>query len=130
MTTVGDGRVRSDAIDVCALEDVRSAGVLEVAIGRRRVALTYVDGDVQAFHGGCPHRGGPLGRGRIACVVGADSPRLRTVDSDRRVLMCPWHGWEFSLPDGQAIADPAVRLTSYPVEVRDGRVLVNLRSSR
>ena len=42
------------------------------------------------------------------------------------ILACPWHGWEFDLLTGQALADPRDRLRLYPVTVEDGTVFVLL----
>jgi nitrite reductase/ring-hydroxylating ferredoxin subunit len=73
----------------------------------------------------CPHRGGPIGRGRLACRVLSEGPGAPCVDEEQ-VLLCPWHGWEFSLRDGRALADPKVQLRAFPAEVRDGRVMARL----
>jgi nitrite reductase/ring-hydroxylating ferredoxin subunit len=42
------------------------------------------------------------------------------------ILACPWHGWEFDLLTGRALADPRVRLRLYPVTVRDDTIYVTL----
>ncbi|MDX6546104.1 MAG: Rieske-like [2Fe-2S] domain, partial [Gaiellales bacterium] len=36
----------------------------------------------------------------------------------------PWHGWEFDLESGVCPDDGRMRVAVYPVQVRDGRVLV------
>jgi nitrite reductase/ring-hydroxylating ferredoxin subunit len=50
-------------------------------------------------------------------------------DSDRLVLSCPWHGWEFDVETGRAIWDESYRAKTYATTVRDGRVLVEIGGS-
>jgi nitrite reductase/ring-hydroxylating ferredoxin subunit len=57
----------------------------------------------------------------------ADSPFAPSLDEEDEVLICPWHGWEFSLRDGTAFVDPNVNLRAFPTEVRDGRIMAQLR---
>jgi nitrite reductase/ring-hydroxylating ferredoxin subunit len=42
----------------------------------------------------------------------------------RRVLHCPWHGWEFDLDSGVSPDDARMRAAVYSAHVLDGRVLV------
>jgi nitrite reductase (NADH) small subunit/3-phenylpropionate/trans-cinnamate dioxygenase ferredoxin subunit len=58
----------------------------------------------------CPHRGAPLSDGFV---------------SDGYVT-CPWHQWQFQLKDGTCRNIPGARVTSYPVEVREGVLFVNV----
>lgn len=59
----------------------------------------------------CPHAGLPLGEG----------------DLDGKVLTCPFHGYAFNVETGQNIdmADD-LPLTTFPVKVEAGRVLVEV----
>lgn len=42
------------------------------------------------------------------------------------IVRCAWHGWEFDIGSGQALADPTVRARSYPVTVEDGALVMTL----
>ena len=42
------------------------------------------------------------------------------------MIACPWHGIESHVPTGQCLAFPEIRLRTYPVEVRDGEVVVRV----
>lgn len=59
----------------------------------------------------CPHRGGDLAKGELE---GED-------------VICPVHGWAFSLLDGASPADPKCRLPVYDAREVGGRVLVRAR---
>jgi nitrite reductase/ring-hydroxylating ferredoxin subunit/multimeric flavodoxin WrbA len=85
--------------------------VQEVALERTRLAITWKDGRFGAISGVCNHVGGPLGQG--------------TLQGD--YVVCPWHGWKFHCKTG--FGEPGFeedRVPGYQVEVRDGRLRVNL----
>jgi nitrite reductase/ring-hydroxylating ferredoxin subunit len=41
-------------------------------------------------------------------------------------LTCPDHGFQFHLATGECLTSPQTPLQSYPVDVREGQVFVNL----
>jgi nitrite reductase/ring-hydroxylating ferredoxin subunit len=59
----------------------------------------------------CPHRGGDLAAGEL----------------EGEHVICPVHGWAFSLLDGTSPADPRCRLPLYDAREAGGRVLVRAR---
>ncbi len=90
-------------------------------LGERYVA--YVDR--------CPHQAGPV------CSRGTLHPHLTaelTVDGRVReyfrdgeqVLACPWHGWEYDLATGRALADSTPALRPAPVELDGADLVVRL----
>ena len=91
----------------------------QVPVGQSR-CLDFEDNQVGLFHRKdglfaidniCPHRGAPLHDGML---------------SDNEVS-CPWHQWRFQLSDGVCLNIPKVRVASYPVEVRDGAIWIDLQ---
>lgn len=110
-------------IDVCAVDALVDGGVTAVTVAGRRAVALRVRERVYLVNGLCPHRGGPLAAGKLTYRTGG-CPGEISVQRNSPAIACPWHGWEFSLVDGRAVADPRVRVRVYDVEVRDGRVLV------
>jgi nitrite reductase/ring-hydroxylating ferredoxin subunit/multimeric flavodoxin WrbA len=95
--------------DVGPIERFAQADVTEVLIGRTKIAITHTNGEFGAISGTCNHAGGPLGRGRL----------------DGDYVVCPWHNWKFHRATGAG--EPGYEddcVPSYPVQVRDGRLLV------
>jgi nitrite reductase/ring-hydroxylating ferredoxin subunit/multimeric flavodoxin WrbA len=54
-------------------------------VGGSRVAIFHYDGAFRAIADACNHKGGPLSEGR----------------GNGEYVMCPWHGWEYSVVTGQ-----------------------------
>ncbi len=111
-----DEQKASDGAD--AWHDVGSAGELatlplqEVTAGGVRIALVHIDGKFSALSGTCAHAGGPLGRGSL----------------DDGHVTCPWHGWTYDARTGKETGDKGA-VGVHPVEIRDGRVLVNSKAA-
>lgn len=76
-----------------------------------RVALTKINGKICAFENTCTHDGGSLDGGRM----------------EGKEIICPRHGARFDMETGEATRMPATEsIEVYPVEVKDGQVMVNL----
>jgi nitrite reductase (NADH) small subunit len=81
-----------------------------VPVKDAQVGLFRTGDGLFAIDNFCPHRGAPLHDGFVTDGV----------------VTCPWHQWQFQLADGICKNIPKVRVTTYPVEVRDGAIWVNL----
>ena len=106
---------REAPTDVCGADEVVSSVILCRRVPGGRIALTRLPGgDIVAFDAKCPHLQGPLWAGR-----------LRGTE-----VICPWHGFRFDLRTGKPPGmDSIMTLPLYAVEVRDGRVFVDLRET-
>lgn len=95
---------------VAALDEIPSGKMLQCTVAGREIVLCHHRGAFHAFQGECPHQGGPLGQGNLVdgCIV------------------CPWHGWEFSVKKGALDYNPAIALRRYPALVRDGALWVDI----
>ena len=56
-----------------------------------RIALFHVEGAFSAIDNTCPHRGGPLGEGKLT----------------GEIVTCPWHGARFNVRTGAVMGPPA-----------------------
>jgi NAD(P)H-dependent nitrite reductase small subunit len=79
-----------------------------VTVDGRAVAIFRCRGALYAIDDVCPHRGGPLGEG----------------DLEGDAVVCPLHGWSFSLSSGEMVGMPNIRVATFEVEERDGNVFV------
>jgi nitrite reductase (NADH) small subunit len=105
-----------------AAELERDGHVVARVAGREVGVVAEPDGAVHGIRNRCPHHGGPLCLGsvreRMTGVPGAYEL------SGRRVLRCPWHGWEFDLETGACLDEPSLRAAVYPARLEAGRVLI------
>jgi nitrite reductase/ring-hydroxylating ferredoxin subunit len=74
------------------------------------VLLIRRGGEVYALENRCAHMGCPLSAGRL----------------DGWTLQCPCHDWRFDIRDGRFLDAPELRLKSYAVEIKEGKVMVRL----
>lgn len=114
----GRREVRRDGVAVRTKQWIDAGNVRAIPEGRgrtvctsegERIAVFRYDGKVSAMSNACAHQGGPLGEGKIidGCVT------------------CPWHGYQYRPRDGCAPPPFTERLSTYPVKVERGRVLIS-----
>jgi len=97
-----------------------------IAVKGHSVGLFNVGGAFVAALNLCPHELAPVCRGRVGGTTLTSPPGEYRWGREGEILACPWHGWEFDLLTGQALADPRVRLRRYPVTVEDDTIYVTL----
>ncbi|KIC45638.1 MAG: nitrite reductase small subunit NirD [Ruegeria sp.] len=97
-------------IDIGHIDEVpvRGARLVKTHIGCIAVFRT-AEAEVFAATNSCPHKGGPLSEG----IVHGQS------------VTCPLHNWVFDLNTGEAQGADDGRITTYPVRLEDGRILLD-----
>jgi nitrite reductase/ring-hydroxylating ferredoxin subunit len=85
------------------VDEIPSGESCVVKHSGEEIAVFNVDGTFYATGNRCPHAYGPLEHAWI----------------ENGRLICPWHGWSFSIDPADA---PNDALPRYQVEVRDGAV--------
>ena len=90
--------------------ELKARGRKVVRRAGKQVLLIASESRIFAIANRCPHEGYPLSEG-------TEGPGC--------VLTCNWHNWKFDLASGQALVgrDP---VRTYPIEVRDGEIFVDL----
>ena len=98
-------------IDIGSLNDIpeRGARIVKTTVGCVAVFRTAED-EVFATTDRCPHKGGPLSEG----IVHGKS------------VTCPLHNWVFSLETGEAQGADEGQIATYPVSVKEGRILMDV----
>jgi nitrite reductase (NADH) small subunit len=110
-------------VDVGAVADLERDGQLLARARGREIGVLSVEGRLRALRNRCPHHGGPLCLGTVREREAGVPGRYEV--GTRKVLRCPWHGWEFDLESGRCLDDATARVAVYDVRVENGRVLVN-----
>jgi nitrite reductase (NADH) small subunit len=108
-------------LDVCALDDIWPDTGVAALVGGEQLALVRV------------------GEGEEVYAVGQFDPfskafvMARGIVGDRggeKVIASPMYKQRFALRSGVCLDDAAVRLPTWPVRVRDGRVEVAMAKAR
>jgi len=94
------------------LDQIAVGSSVCVQLGDVQVGLFREPAGLFAIDNVCPHRGAPLHEGFVT-------------DS---YVTCPWHQWQFQLDDGACRNIPKVRIITYPVEVREGAIWIDLQN--
>jgi nitrite reductase/ring-hydroxylating ferredoxin subunit len=94
------------------LADVQAAGCLVVPIEGHTLVLFSRGNQIYAVDNRCPHMGFPLHRGTVKDGI----------------LTCHWHHARFDLASGGTFDPWADDVPTFPVQVRDGEIWVDLAS--
>ncbi len=100
-------------LDAGTLEEIRLKGRALVSGGPVPIVVFYSEGNLHAVDNRCPHMGFPLHRGTV----------------EDGILTCHWHHARFDLESGCTFDLFADDATVYPVEVKDGRVYIDLSAT-
>ena len=103
---------QSNFVRVADLKDVPEGTPKAVRVEGRSIALFQHQGNVYATDNQCPHMGYPLTRGRVR----------------NGVLTCDWHGWSYDMRGGGCFTGGCDDLDTFPVEVRDSAIYIDVRS--
>lgn len=116
-------------VRVCRVGDFPPGERIAVEAGGRRIGVFNIAGEYFALADRCPHRGAPLCLGRLVPPVGCDQAGRVTHGSERSILRCPWHQWEFDVRTGRAVADSRFRVRIHPVVIEGDEVILCLPAS-
>ncbi len=96
-------------VEVAKTDDLEPGQGMLVEVEGKEIALFNCDGNYYAIDNECTHVGGPLCEGEI----------------EGDVVICPWHGAEFSIKTGEVQCAPAERpVKSYKVLVDGNRIKI------
>lgn len=101
---------QSHFVRAARLADVEEAGCKVVHLNGHTVALFHHQGEIYAVDNRCPHMGFPLDRGTL----------------DDGILTCHWHHARFDLETGGTFDQFADEARTFPVEIRDGTVWIDV----
>lgn len=95
---------------VCDLDEVPEADIKIVTVKGNEVLLSRFGNKVTCFQNACAHMGMPLDMGAI----------------NNAILVCPHHGFEYSLESGECLTAPEVQLHTHAVRIVNQRVEIKL----
>lgn len=111
---------------IAKVGEIPPGGRKLVDIGGRSIGVFNVLGTLVAAHNVCPHEAAPVCLGRVSGTTLPSPAGEFRWGRDGEILSCPWHGWEFDLLTGRALADTHRRLRLYPVTVEGDTIFVTV----
>jgi nitrite reductase/ring-hydroxylating ferredoxin subunit len=112
--------------------DLPEQGRLVVVIDNKlTIGIFRLDNQLYAYANTCAHSGGPVCQGRILPRVVEVIDSAKTAhglnwDSSDMHIICPWHGYEYSIKTGRHAGDPSIGLRSFPIHEVQGHIYVQL----
>lgn len=102
----------ADFVKVADTSEVPADSMKLVKVGGEDVLLANVSGKFYAIGSVCTHRGGPLAEGTLQGTT----------------VTCPWHGGQFDVANGSAVAPPPrMPEPAYDVKVEGTSLLLKKR---
>ena len=105
---------------VARADQVPEGERLIVEVAGLEIGIFNIGGEFFALRNRCPHYGGPLCEGEVLGLVHSSEPGDVRFDPSKKLVTCPWHGWEFDIKTGQSYFNPRVRARRFQVEARHG----------
>jgi nitrite reductase/ring-hydroxylating ferredoxin subunit len=119
-------------VPVARSEELPEQGRLVVDIDNKlSIGIFRLDNQLYAYANTCAHSVGPVCQGRILPRVVEVIDSAKTVHGQNRDtsdmhIVCPWHGYEYSIKTGRRAGDPRIGLRSYPIHEAEGAIYVEL----
>lgn len=111
VVAIADAAQAQSFVTVAALKDLQPGKPFCAKVNDKPILLCKLDDGVFAIDDTCSHAGGSLCQGTL----------------EGAVIECPRHGAKFDVRTGAVVALPAkLPQRSYPVQVKDGEVRLNL----
>lgn len=97
-------------IKAAELASLDQNGLTEYTLGDDRYTICRVGDQVHAIEGTCPHRGAPLAEGAL----------------HGKMLVCPWHAWEFDCTTGEYDLNPGIRLETFATKIENNQIFIDI----
>ena len=101
----------SGEVAVASVDELKVNAMKLLHFKNKRIVLARTESEWFAFDDHCPHRGGPLSDGAIACGI----------------VQCPWHGSQFDSKTGSLKNGPAKKgIGTYAVTQKQEKIFITL----
>jgi 3-phenylpropionate/trans-cinnamate dioxygenase ferredoxin subunit len=111
---------------VATAAELPAGGRKVVTVNGHEIGVFHVGGGYYALLNRCPHRAGPLCKGRLRPLVISTAGTQLGYERESEILKCPWHQWEFDIKTGQALYDAKLRVKTYRVAQEGDEVVLYL----
>jgi nitrite reductase/ring-hydroxylating ferredoxin subunit len=117
------------AEDLGSVAEFEHGAFRTLEVGGRDVGVLLWEDDVYVVRNICPHAFAPVCAGVVTRKLVSGAVGELGLEEHTATLLCPWHRWEFTLPEGRATRNPKYRLKTYKAWIDNGRVFAEFRAS-
>ena len=97
-------------LKVCSESQLKDGSVKTLKILARNVAVFRLQGTLYGLEADCKHMRASIAHGAI----------------EGTIITCPAHGWRYDITTGECLNESWARLKTYPVDVVDGIVYIEI----
>lgn len=97
-------------LKICREDELSDGGVKTLRVMARTVAVFRISGNLYGLEADCKHMRASIASGSISGTT----------------ITCPAHGWKYNIVTGDCLNEPWAKLKTYPVEVQDGWIWVEI----
>ncbi|WP_066380264.1 MULTISPECIES: NifU family protein [unclassified Anabaena] len=97
-------------VRVATIDQVPESGILTVNFAGNSLILSRKGTNIVCYRNACSHLASPLDSGKV----------------ENGILTCAEHGFQYRLETGECLTAPDMSLVSYPLQVREDKVFVQL----
>ena len=120
-----------EEVSVGKLNDIADGDYKIFAVDEAlEVGIFRTGSKVLAYENVCPHAGGPVCQGKIFHqveeIITPDKKSAGLRFGKQRHIVCPWHGYEFSIKTGYHQGSTRFRLRKAELGIRDGEIYVSV----
>ena len=110
---------------LCRREELEPGTMRAFKVGGPRIAVACLENSsYRAIHDTCPHEMASLARGKVEKMWVSDEVG-HYQRSERCVVVCPWHNFEFDVDTGHSLCEPGrMRVKTYRVDLESDEVVV------
>jgi nitrite reductase/ring-hydroxylating ferredoxin subunit len=112
--------------EVCASEELVDGRHRLIPHKNGEIGVVRFNGKLTAIRNRCPHAGAQILLKGVGRTTVSSCPHQIELGYEDGVFTCPWHHWEFDLRDGSCLADARLKLETFPVLERQGKIFVEL----
>ena len=95
-------------------------------INGKSFGATYINNEYKVILNVCPHEGAEICKGVINSLIHSSEVGSFDLDSDKKVVVCPWHRWEFDLLTGKSLTNTGKKIAVFETLVEDNILYFNL----
>ena len=97
---------------IAKIDQIPLNGSKLIMVNNEPIALFNLDGRILAWDNRCPHRGASLADSHIS----------------KEVIQCKFHLWKFDTEWECSVENHAIKIKSYPIQLKDGYVYLDERT--